>query len=523
MKNQKSKLPDESRSYWRDDISLPSFPTLEKDERADVAIVGAGLTGITAAYLLAKEGKHVVLIEADSVLNGTTGHTTAKITAQHGVIYDELMTNAGKNIARLYYEANKEALDFMTDTINELEIDCDHQKQDAYIYATTALAEDKISREARAYQKLGIPGEVVDKLPIPISIKKGLMMPEQAQFHPLKYAKALIEELVRRDVRIYEHTAAVDIEKGEHPSVLTRNNYRIKADNILQCTHFPFYEGYGLYSTRIYAERSYVVAAKIKQPYSGGMYLSADNDTRSLRPIQINGEDMILIVGAGHKTGQGKKKTTEYYQTLETFGDETFGIESIPYRWSAQDLTSLDKLPYVGSLTEENPNILMATGYRKWGMTNSTAAAILMRDMVLRKKNNYKQVYTPSRFHANPSIKTFLRENTNVAAQLIKGKMETGYVDPDDLKPDEGAVTIIKGQRKGLYKDTQGDVFMVDTTCTHVGCEVNWNEAEKTWDCPCHGSRFSYTGEVIEGPAEKPLKQYDYTMLDNLTSEDSGY
>lgn len=521
--HEESKLPGESRSYWRENINLPTFSALEEDIKADVVIVGAGLTGITTAYLLAKEGKHVVLIEADDVLNGTTGHTTAKITAQHGVIYDELIKNAGKNTARLYYEANKEALEFMTNTISTLEIDCDYQKQDAYVYATTALAEDKILKEAHAYQKLGIPGTTVDELPIPVTIKKGLMIPEQAQFHPLKYAKALIKEMKRLGVQIYEHTAAVNIEKGDQPSVLTRNNCQIEADYVLQCTHFPFYEGFGLYSTRIYAERSYVVAAKTKQPFPGGMYLSADNDTRSLRPVQINGEDMVLIVGAGHKTGQGKKNTMAYYETLEAFGEQTFGIESIPYRWSAQDLTSLDKIPYVGPLTDENPNILIATGYRKWGMTNSTAAALLMCDIVFKRKNNYKQVYTPSRFHANPSIKTFLKENTNVAAQLIKGKLETGYVDADDLKPNEGAITIIKGQRKGLYKDAHGEVFMVDTTCTHVGCEVNWNQAEKTWDCPCHGSRFSYTGEVIEGPAEKPLKQYDYTMLDNLTSEDSGY
>lgn len=517
-----SKLPEDSRSYWRENIQFPTFSALQDDIKADVAIVGAGLTGITAAYLLAKEGKHVALIEADTVLNGTTGHTSAKITAQHGIIYDELIKNAGKNNARLYYEANANALEFMTDTIDELEIDCDYQKQDAYIYATTAMAKDKIMNEASAYQKLGIPGTTVDELPIPLAIKKGLMMPDQAQFHPLKYTKKLMDEVIRLNGKIYEHTTAVNVETGDNPTVLTRNNCRIQAEYILQCTHFPFYEGYGLYSTRIYAERSYILAAKPRKPFPGGMYISADDDTRSLRSIRIDDEDMILIVGAGHKTGQGKN-TMEYYRTLESFGEQTFGIESIPFRWSAQDLTSVDKIPYVGPLTTENPTILIATGYRKWGMTNSTAAALLLRDVILERKNNYKQVYMPSRFHPNPSIKNFLKENSNVAAQLIKGKLGAAHTDADDLEPNEGAITTIKGQRKGIFKNENGDVFTVDTTCTHVGCEVNWNQAEKTWDCPCHGSRFSYTGEVIEGPAEKPLKRYDYTMLENLTSEDSGY
>lgn len=519
----KPKLPDDSNSYWRDSTQFPTFSELQADIEADVVIVGAGLTGITAAYLLAKEGKEVVLIEADEVLNGTTGHTTAKITGQHGVIYDELIKNVGKNNARLYYEANAGAMDFMKDTIKELNIDCDYSIQDAYLYSTTAMGEDKVASEEKAYKKLGIPGTLVNELPVPITIKNGLKMPDQAQFHPLKYAKALIEDIIRLNGKIYEHTAAVNIEKEDLPTVVTRNNCRVKAKHVLQCTHFPFYEGVGLYSTRIYAERSYIIAANTSKPFPGGMYISADQDTRSIRSQQINGDDMLLIGGSGHKTGQGKKDTTAYYQILKSFGDQTFGIESIPYRWSAQDLTSLDKIPYVGPLTPDNSNILIATGYRKWGMTNSTAAALLLSDIVSELKSPYRDVFSPSRFHATPSIKTFLKENTNVASQLIKGKLDTSHKDADDLAPDEGAITTVKGERKGIFKDADGEVFVVDTTCTHVGCEVNWNQAEKTWDCPCHGSRFSYNGEVVEGPAEKPLKTYDYTMLDNLTSEDSGY
>lgn len=518
-----SKLPEHSESYWRTNIDLPTFESLQDDIEADVAIIGGGITGITAAYLLAKEGKHVALIEADNMLNGTTGHTTAKITAQHGAIYDELITNAGKNNALLYYETNEKALAFMTDTIQELDIHCDYSQQDAYLYATTATGKDTIRKEIKAYEKLGIESTPVDELPIPIPIKKGLVMPDQAQFHPLKYAKALVEEITRLNGTIYEHTPAVNIETGANPTVLTRDNQRIQAKNILQCTHFPFYEGLGFYSARQYAERSYIIAARTTQKLADGMYISAEEDTRSLRSATINGEEMTLIGGASHKTGQGKKDAMDYYRTLETFGNETFGIESIPYRWSAQDLTTLDKIPYVGPLTPDNENILIATGYRKWGMTNSTSAAFILRDTVLDRDNPYKQTFTPNRFHASPSIKTFLKENANVASHLVKGKLETASKKPEELHPGEGAVTMVKGQRKGIYKTNEGEIYTVDTTCTHLGCEVNWNEAEKTWDCPCHGSRFSYTGEVVEGPAEKPLQQYDYTMLHNVTSEDSGY
>jgi Rieske Fe-S protein len=272
----------------------------------------------------------------------------------------------------------------------------------------------------------------------------------------------------------------------------------------------------------MHADRSYILAVKTKQAFPGGMYLSADQPTRSLRSVTIHGEEMVLIAGESHKTGQGKD-TMEHYKALEDFGEETFGIEDIVYRWSAQDLVTLDKIPYIGTITSSEPNILIATGYRKWGMTNGTAAALLFRDMILNHTNNYQTLYTPSRFYAHPSLKNFLVDNADVVGHLIKGKLEFPNKSVKDLTKGEGALITVKGEKKGAYKDEEGKLHIVDTTCTHIGCEVEWNSGERTWDCPCHGSRFSYTGEVIEGPAEKPLKRHDYHMLENLTSKESGY
>ena len=272
----------------------------------------------------------------------------------------------------------------------------------------------------------------------------------------------------------------------------------------------------------MHADRSYALAVKAKKKFPGGIYISADKPTRSLRSVTVNGEEMVLIVGENHKTGQGIE-TMEHYKALETFGEEVFGLEEIVYRWSAQDLITLDKLPYIGELTSGQPNILIATGFRKWGMSNGTAAALLFRDMILGKENTFQKLYTPSRFYAHPSLKNFLVENANVVGQLIKGKLDSPKTTPEDLSNGEGAVITLDGHRKGAYKDDEGKLHIVDTTCTHIGCEVEWNNGDRTWDCPCHGSRFSFTGEVIEGPAEKPLQKYDYKMIDNLTSEDSGY
>ena len=262
--------------------------------------------------------------------------------------------------------------------------------------------------------------------------------------------------------------------------------------------------------------------SKQKRNFQVECILGADEPTRSLRSVTINGEEMVLIGGESHKTGQGIE-TMEHYKAIETFGDEVLGLEKIVYRWSAQDLITLDNLPYIGELTSGQPNILIATGFRKWGMSNGTVAGLLFRDRIMGYENNFEKLYTPSRFYAHPSLKNFFKENANVVGQLIKGKLDSPKTKPEDLSNGEGAVVTLDGHRKGAYKDDEGKLHIVDTTCTHIGCEVEWNNGERTWDCPCHGSRFSFTGEVIEGPAEKPLQKYDYKMIDNLTSEDSGY
>lgn len=509
--------------FWRDMIKIPEFNPLFEDRKVDVVIVGGGITGITTAYLLAKEGIKIALLEADKLLNGTTGHTTAKITAQHNLIYDEFISHFGEQTARLYYEANSEAMNFIKETIKDHQINCDFSTQDAYLYATTEQSARKMEKEWEAYKKLSIDGELVHDIPFNIKVRSALRMKNQAQFHPLLYLTRLVEVIKEAECEIFENTPAVNIEDdGQEATVLTRDGYRVTGKKVIVCSHFPFYEGTGLYSARMHADRSYVLACKTKKDYPGGMYLSVDQPSRSLRSATMGEEKIVLIGGEGHKTGQGKN-TLEHYNALEAFGQEVFGIYKIMYQWSTQDLVTLDKLPYIGPITSSQPNVLIATGYRKWGMTNGTAAAHLLKDLVLNKDNPYQALYAPSRFNADPSLKRFFMENADVVKHLIKGKIETSNITRQDLSTDQGAVVIVNGERKGAYIDSEGQLHIVDTTCTHIGCEVNWNAGDRTWDCPCHGSRFSYTGEVIEGPAEKPLQRVHHDMLDNLIGEDSGY
>lgn len=496
------------QSYWRDSTSLPSFPTLTKNIDTDVCVVGGGITGIVTAYLLSQEGYKVVLLESDTLLSGTTGYTTAKVTAQHGLIYDELIHHMGINKAKLYYQANIEAMNFVEEHVKKLSINCNLEEEDAFLYATSSQYEEKLHKEYEAYQKMGIPGSLLNELPLPIEARAVLKMSKQLQFHPLNFLKRLVEESVEKEAMFFENTTAVDIEDNLHPAVFTKDKYVVNCKRVVIASHFPFYDLAGLYFTRMYAERSYIVAVKPKVEYPGGMYYCVDTPTRSLRSVLIDGERYVLVGGESHKTGQ-ESDTEKYYDALVSFSKDVLQSEEVLYQWTAQDLTTLDKLPYIGELTKNTNSILIATGYRKWGMTNGIAAALLLTDILTNKEEiPFKELFSPSRLYLNPAVSSFVSNNIDVAKHLIKGKLSGGET-RKELSLDEAAVFKIDGKKVGCYKDASGELHMVDTTCTHLGCEVAWNNSERTWDCPCHGSRFSYTGEVMEGPAVEPLTRYN--------------
>lgn len=498
-------MPQFPEPYWRDTVQLPSFPSLDQSLKTDVGIVGGGITGITTAYFLAKQNVKVVLVDAGRIVNGTTGHTTAKVTAQHGLIYDELIQHFGVEKASLYYQASAEAIQIMKEIIEENRIDCDFETEDAYLFTNSDSFLSKLEAEKSAYDQLKIKSKITDNMPLDIPVKSALIMENQAQFHPLKYLHVLIEACRKMGVQIFEQTTAVDLEYNKHPTIVTRTGHRIACRHVISASHYPFHDGQGFYPTRMYAERSYVVAVQSPSKFPGGMYINAETPTRSIRSTSsMDGEELWLIGGESHKTGQGIS-TIEHYEALQHYVEDNFGINHFVNRWSAQDLITLDKLPYIGPITKAQNSVLVATGYRKWGMTNGTIAAKIMSDTILEHDHPYNELFLPARFQADPAIKNFARINADVAKHLIKGKLEYTNDNLKKLESDDATITRINGQRTGVYKDETDQLHMVDTTCTHLGCEVAWNSGDRTWDCPCHGSRFSYTGEVIEGPAKKPL------------------
>ncbi|MDF2921675.1 MAG: (2Fe-2S)-binding protein [Paenibacillaceae bacterium] len=502
--NIQADFPDLPQSFWLASSTIPEFPSLSSDIKTDVAVVGAGITGITAAYLLAEKGYKVAVIDSGRVLNGTTGHTTAKLTAQHDLIYDSYISHFGREQSRLYYEANNEALQFVKQMVKEREIDCQYSEEDAWVYTCSEEYIEKIDSEYRAYEALGIPGAYNKQIPLPLKTLAAVVMKNQAQFNPVPFLLYLIQQILRHGGQFYSHTTVNGIEKGQPAVVKTAGGSKIVCDYVISASHFPFNDISGFYFARLHAERSYVLAAKTAAKYPGGMYLSAEDPKRSLRSVQIHGEPMVLIGGEGHKTGQGIC-TFQHYEALREFGKTELGLEKIAYRWSAQDLYSLDNLPYIGQELAGVPNLFVATGYRKWGMTTGIAAAILLSKLIHGEESPYEDLFAPVRFHANPSIQTFVIQNANVAKELVAGKLGMIHRTVEELQIDEGAVVRINGKRAGAYRDMEGALHLVDTTCTHLGCEVEWNEGERSWDCPCHGSRFSYEGNVLEGPAKKAL------------------
>ncbi|MRH42485.1 FAD-dependent oxidoreductase [Aquibacillus halophilus] len=504
-KNNSNEVPQFPEPYWRESVKLPNFRKLTKNIHVDVGIVGGGITGITTAYLLVKQGYKVALLEAGEILNGTTGHTTAKITAQHGLIYDEFIQHFGEEKAKLYYESSMDALKFIENRITEDNISCDFSHQDAYVYTNSDKYVSKINSEMKAYDKLGIDGETTDTIPFDIPMKSAIVMKNQAQFHPLQYLKHLVEYITDNGGEIYEHTTATDVENGDHPHILTADGYRVTCNYVVAASHFPFYGGEGYYFSRMYPDRSYLIAIKSNKTYPGGMYISAEQPTRSIRSTSVDGEELWIVGGERHKTGQGKS-TMDHYDALKQFAESHLDMNEYLYRWSAQDLTTLDKLPCIGAVTEDQPEVLIATGYRKWGMTNGTSAALVLADIISKKDNPYIKLFSPSRFQADPDIKKFIQINADVSKHMIKGKLEYTSNKIEDVENDEAKIVRLNGKRTGVYRDKDGKAHLVDTTCTHMGCEVNWNDGDRTWDCPCHGSRFSISGDVIEGPAKKPIK-----------------
>lgn len=495
-----------TKSYWNDSTEETNYPSLKENLDVDIAIIGGGIVGITSALLLQKEGLNVAIFEGNQIITGASGYTTAKITSQHNLIYDYLIKTFGFEKAQQYGKANETALKFIKNTVKSLNISCDFEVLPSYVYTLEEEYVSKIEKEIEACQKLGLKAHYKKNLQLSLPIKASIEFTEQAQFHPRKYLLALVNEFIKLGGLLYENTRIIDLDEDSFINLTTKDGLKIKTKKVILASHYPCYDGFGFYFTRLRPERSYIVGLTAKDDFPHGMFINAEKPKRSLRRQKYEDKELILIGGESHKTGTGRD-TLFHFNALSDFANDLFTIEKNLYRWSTQDYVTVDKIPYIGKITFFAEDVFIATGFGKWGMSGGTNAAIMLKDLITKGSSPYETLFSPSRHITTPAVKNFIIENLDTSVEMIKGKMKSGEKTAI-LEQGEGRIVQIDGDRYGAYKDLEGHLHIIDITCTHLGCELTWNSAEKTWDCPCHGSRFNFKGEIIDGPALLPLKYF---------------
>lgn len=472
-------------SIWAQSCSIPERDRLNGDMETEIAVIGGGMAGILTAFFLQKEGCRVTVLEANRIGSGQTRNTTAKITSQHGMIYQSLVQTLGEARARQYAMANQTAVSEYRRIIEEERIACDFEEQDAYVYGDDV---QNLRAEAEVAARLGLPAEFSTELSIPLPAAGAVRFRGQGQFHPLKFLKAISEPLV-----VFEHTP---VETVEGTTLITERG-RIRAEKVVFATHYPFVNFPGLYFARMHQERSYVLALENAAKVDG-MYIGGEADGYSFR----NYGDLLLFGGAGHRTGENSGGGR--YDALRQMAGALFPAGREVAFWSAQDCITPDSVPYIGPYAPGRPDWYVATGFQKWGMTSSMAAAMILRDAICGRENPWAAVFDPGRFGGE----TFLGV-AGESGQAVKGLFRNLFKIPEDtagkLPVGHGGVVFLDGEKVGVYKEPDGTIHAVDVRCPHLGCQLEWNPDEKSWDCPCHGSRFDYKGNWLCGPAQESI------------------
>jgi glycine/D-amino acid oxidase-like deaminating enzyme/nitrite reductase/ring-hydroxylating ferredoxin subunit len=499
-------------SYWMADARPPSHPPLTGDIEVDVAVVGGGIAGLCTAWELIRTGRRVAILEAGRVLAGVTGHTTAKVSSLHTMPYARLAASAGEETARLYAESQQDAIEHAERTAGELGIDCEWERRPAFTYAESADRVEQVRAEAEAAARAGLPASFVTDTGLPFPVAGAVRVEDQAQFHPRRYLLGLADAITANGGTIYEETRIRRLAEGEPCRLSAENGATVRARDVVVATHYPVFDR-ALLFMRLVPHRELVVAAPIPADQDpGGMYITPEENTRSVRTAPYtDGRRLLIVTGESFTPGAGGDVSARYGRLIG-WTRERFPVGDIAYRWAAQDNHTTDKIPYVGLIHPGARHVHVATGYGGWGMTNGIMSARLIAGLISGRPLPWTGVYDPRRLHplreAGPLLKAQAHVTGHFVGDRVRG-LRTGSV--KDLRPGTAAVVRDGTDQCAVYRDETGKVHAVSATCTHLGCVVSFNDAERAWECPCHGSRFAIDGSVLQGPANSPLKPRDLT------------
>ncbi|MBL7557932.1 MAG: FAD-dependent oxidoreductase [Bdellovibrionaceae bacterium] len=498
--------PEESVSLWSATVEMPEFLPLREDVLVDVCVVGGGMAGLSAAYLLMKEGKSVCVLESFELGSGQTARTTAHFSNALDDRYFEIEKIHGRDGARLAFESHTAAIQKVADIVRAENIECDFEYVNGYLFQDDRNTEDTLKNEYEACQRIGMKDVV-------FADGNSLCFPRQVQLHPLKYLRRLAELISNGGGQIYTHSFAEKFQGGKNSFVKTRDGFNVRCQSIVVATNTPINDLLAIH-TKQYAYRSYVLAFEIpKGKIENALYWDTEDPYHYIR---LESDTVLIVGGEDHKTGQ-ESHPEQCYQRLERWARQRYDFAgAILYRWSGQVMEPMDALGFLGRNPGDYDNVFVITGDSGNGMTHVTIGAMLITDQIMGRKNDWENLYSPSRISLR-ATSTFLKENINTAAQYADWVTTKSAESLGDLPFGEGRVFRDGLQLVAAYRNDNGAYHTVSAVCPHLGGVVSWNTVEKSWDCPCHGSRFDCHGKVIEGPAVSDLKSVDYVEPAVLT------
>jgi glycine/D-amino acid oxidase-like deaminating enzyme/nitrite reductase/ring-hydroxylating ferredoxin subunit len=498
-------------SYWIASGGETSYPALDREIHVDVAVLGGGMAGLMTAFLLKRDGARVAVLEAARVAAGVTAYTTAKVSSLHGVHYQSLASSFGEEGARAYGQANEAGIERIGALVEELGIDCDWRRKPAYTYAEDEQGRRQVEDEVQAALRAGLKASFTTVTDLPWQVAGAIRVEDQAEFHPRRFLLAIAERIPGEGSHVFENTRATDVKDGEPARVETENGPVVVADHVVVATHFPFLDRGG-YFARMHPERSYALGLYVNGEAPQGMYLSTESPSHTVRAHPTERGELVIAGGESHKVGQSGEDTADRVARLEDWARERFDVTEIAYRWSTQDNMPIDGVPYIGKYMPGAKRLWVVTGFKKWGLAVGAASGELLTDLIAGRDNPWSSLFDPNRFKPGAQAKEFVKENVNVGWRFMRDKVGgADFGSVDELEPGQGGLVREGSGKVAAYRDEQGELHVLSPACTHMGCTVKWNTAEKSWDCPCHGSRFHYDGTVLQGPA-----------LDGLSRKASG-